>query len=647
MSETVFALDIGTRKIAGLLMEKAEDHYLIQHVVMNEQLPNAMQDGQIHDIPKVAQIIKETAAQTAACIAQPIKTAAVAAAGRSLKTQQGQATIKLAPNQVITSHDLSELELSAVADALDKMNQYQVQTAVDTYLCVGYSIIQSYLDDQPIQNLLGHQGYSASVEVIATFLPRIVIDALTTALRTAGLEMQSLTLEPIAAMNAVIPQSMRLLNLALVDVGAGTCDIAITAGGTVKAFGMIAQAGDLITRIIAEAYLLDFMEAEQVKRKLCQETEIACLDVLGNQLELKVEDVLSLIQPSVQQLAEEIAAEILALNDGSPKGVILIGGGSLTPGLEQELAKRLELAPNLVRIRDRASLSHVLGAEEYLGPQLITPICIGCNHLDRAAMEMQKVTINGQPVQFLRLTNATVGDALLNSGYSIEDLLTSSQTALTISVNQKPFTISSRSAGRTHVYRNGEPAYLHSKIKAGDRIEIKTDEAVEAFTLKDAAAQLKLAKRLTINGRHLTVMPQIKVNNQIQPLTYTLNDGDCLTFEPLETIAEALKQAGIDVQPNAIVVSVNNQPVRLQGPVRVLVNGKPGTLDQAVEDGDRIEYQAQPKARFILTDIFRVYQPEQLDQVKQIKFVLNGKPAGYTDPINDGDQIELLIDHKS
>ncbi|NLM68708.1 MAG: pilus assembly protein PilM [Firmicutes bacterium] len=647
MRETVFALDIGTRKVAGLLMKKDGEHYIIQNVVLKEQLPNAMQDGQIHDIPKVAQVIKQVAQEIAVCADAPITEAAVAAAGRSLKTQLGQATIKLVPNQEISAQDLNDLELSAVADALDKMNHYQVQTSIDTYLCVGYSIIQSYLDDQPIQNLVGHQGYSASVDVIATFLPRIVVDSLTTALRLAGLEMLSLTLEPIAAMNAIIPQSMRMLNLALVDVGAGTSDIAITAGGTVKAFGMIAQAGDLITKKIAEHYLLDFMEAERVKRMLNQKADVKCTDVLGNAVEIASQEVLELIRPTTAQLAAEIAEEILVLNDGSPKGVILIGGGSLTPGLEQEIAQQLELAPNLVRIRDRSSLSKVQGAEDYLGPQLITPICIGCNHLDQSAMSLQKITINGETVQFLRLFNATVGDALLNCSYNIEDLIKTNRQTLTLSVNQQSLTIPVSHSGQPRIYVNDQPAFLHTEIKGGDRIEIKTGDADSGtVTLKDAVDYLKLTKRLVINGKPVTAVPQIKVNNQIQPLTAVLSDGDHLVYQPIDTVAVALQAAGVAVQPNAIVVHVNNQPLKLQGPVRVQVNGEPGALEQAVKDGDRIEYQPQPDTRFILADIFRVYQPEQLDQVKQVKFWLNGQPAGYTDYIKDGDQIELKIDHK-
>ena len=420
---TIFALDIGTRKIAGLLMEQEAQQYTVHHVVIKEQLPNAMQDGQIHDIPKVAQVIREVAAEISTHTSEPITEAVVAAAGRSLRTQRGQATIKLPLNQEITWEFLGELELSAVQDALSQTSQYRVQTAVDTYLCVGYSVVQKYLDDQPIENLVGHQGYSASVEVIATFLPRIVVDSLMTALRLAGLGIQSLTLEPIAAMHAVIPPSMRMLNLALVDVGAGTSDIAITADGTVKAFGMIPQAGDLITRITADHYLLDFMEAEQVKRQLNTNSVIRYTDALGNRLEVSQEEVLALIQPAVATLAHKISNEISALNDGAPKGVILIGGGSLTPHLDREIAKYLQLPDNLVRIRDRASLSNIRGANEYLGPQLVTPICIGCNHLDQLAMKLQKVTVNGKTVHFLRLSDATVGDALLNAGYEIDRLI--------------------------------------------------------------------------------------------------------------------------------------------------------------------------------------------------------------------------------
>ena len=70
--------------------------------------------------------------------------------------------------------------------------------------------------------------------------------------------MDALTLEPIAAINVLIPPSMRRLNVALVDIGAGTSDIAITDLSTVMAYGMVPIAGDEVTEAISDQYLLDF-----------------------------------------------------------------------------------------------------------------------------------------------------------------------------------------------------------------------------------------------------------------------------------------------------------------------------------------------------------------------------------------------------
>lgn len=58
---------------------------------------------------------------------------------------------------------------------------------------------------------------------------------------------------------------MRRLNVALVDIGAGTSDIAITDQSTVIAYGMVPTAGDEITEALSDYYLLDFPVAETVK----------------------------------------------------------------------------------------------------------------------------------------------------------------------------------------------------------------------------------------------------------------------------------------------------------------------------------------------------------------------------------------------
>ena len=101
-----------------------------------------------------------------------------------------------------------------------------------------------YMNGYQMGNLEGHKAKSIAVDLIATFLPDDVVDGLYKAVEFAGLHVANLTLEPIAAIQVAIPEKFRMLNMALVDVGAGTSDISITKEGTITAYGMIPVAGN-------------------------------------------------------------------------------------------------------------------------------------------------------------------------------------------------------------------------------------------------------------------------------------------------------------------------------------------------------------------------------------------------------------------
>lgn len=144
----------------------------------------------------------------------------------------------------MNEEDILFLELEAVQKA-----QYQLATNVEedpshNYYCVGYSVIKYLLDGEEIGSLIDQQGEVAEAEIIATFLPKVVVESLLSALNRAELQLEALTLEPIAAIHVLIPPSMRRLNVALVDIGAGTSDIALTSEGTVTAYGMVPRAGE-------------------------------------------------------------------------------------------------------------------------------------------------------------------------------------------------------------------------------------------------------------------------------------------------------------------------------------------------------------------------------------------------------------------
>ena len=141
----------------------------------------------------------------------------MAAAGRALRTQSGTFALELSDSQPIAAEQISQLETGAVSAAeaalqMDEENRRQ-------FFLVGYTVAQYRLDRYPLSTLLGHGGKTMEADVVATFLPGEVVESLYAAMHLAGLQVASMTLEPIAAMNAAIPAELRLLNLALVDIG--------------------------------------------------------------------------------------------------------------------------------------------------------------------------------------------------------------------------------------------------------------------------------------------------------------------------------------------------------------------------------------------------------------------------------------------
>ena len=223
----VFALDIGTRKIVGLVMEENDTGYEVIDVEILEHTTRAMLDGQIHDVEAVAATISQIKNALEERQGITLESAAVAAAGCALKTSRGSCRKHRQQLNELKTEEVKALEIEAVQEAQVKLAQEELGNKdYSNYFCVGYSVVSYLLEGQAIGKLIGQIANEVAVEVIATFLPRVVVDSLFSSLNRAGLEVKSLTLEPIAAMSVAIPPGMRLLNLALVDIGAGTSDIA-------------------------------------------------------------------------------------------------------------------------------------------------------------------------------------------------------------------------------------------------------------------------------------------------------------------------------------------------------------------------------------------------------------------------------------
>ena len=209
--DLIFALDIGTRSVVGVVGRPVDDRLKVIDVEMAEHGKRAMMDGQIDDIRQVGTLARAVTQRLESRLGVRLERVCVAAAGRALRTQKGSFTLELPEEQSIDAEQISQLEAGAVSAAEEAL-QTDGDGSRQMFL-VGYTVAQYRLDNYPMANLQFHTGRRVEADVVATFLPGEVVESLYAAMRAAGLQVASMTLEPIAAMNAAIPAELHALLL--------------------------------------------------------------------------------------------------------------------------------------------------------------------------------------------------------------------------------------------------------------------------------------------------------------------------------------------------------------------------------------------------------------------------------------------------
>lgn len=657
LDNKLFALDIGTRSVVGIILEENNTSYHVSDILVKEHKERAMVDGQIHNVIYVAELIKEIKHELEIKHG-PLKKVSVAAAGRALKTEQASISMNIKKRPIFTEEDINRLELQAVQQAQQQLLQQKEDAKTSHYYCVGYSVLYYKLDGEEIGSLVDQQGDEAQIEVIATFLPRVVVESLIAALNRADLEMGALTLEPIAAINVLIPTSMRRLNVALVDIGAGTSDIAITDKGTVVAYGMVPTAGDEITEALSDHYLLDFPIAEQTKRQIHTENEILIQDILGFDQYFPKEEVIQTILPAVKTLAEAIGEEILRLNNRvAPKAVMLVGGGSLTPSLTKELCHVLGLPENRIAVRGIDAIQNLTREEGIPAtPELVTPIGIAIA-AKKTPIQYMSLTVNEQVVRLFELKEMTVGDALLAANIRAKHLYGKPGHGLSIEVNGIDIFVPGEHGKPATILVNGKSATTKTIVKSGDAIQLVSgqDGQDAQATIRDIMDNATI-KKITIEGNSLNAEPRIYVNGKSASLDNVLNDRDKISFEAVNTIEDLLKNRNDfdllhKLAPYVITLD-GKQHYFPEFSSTLLMNGKPAKLQNSIQDGDVITFERLelPTAELIAANmemmledkICITFQGENLELVKTIREVLvNGQVVSPKTTIQNGATISI------
>ncbi len=211
------------------------------------------------------------------------------------------------------------------------------------------------IDGQDVKEPIGMSGIRLEAKVHIVTGAQSAAENIIKCVRRCGLEVEQLMLNPLASSLSVLTEDERELGVALVDIGAGTTDVAIFTNGAIRHTSVIPIAGDLITSDIAMALRTPTKDAEDIKvesgfaKQLLADPEsqvevpglgdrgprMLSRQALAGVIEPRVEEIFSLVH---QVMRESGFEEMLS------SGIVLTGGSCIMPGMV-ELGEDIFLKP--------------------------------------------------------------------------------------------------------------------------------------------------------------------------------------------------------------------------------------------------------------------------------------------------------------
>jgi len=265
----------------------------------------------------------------------------------------------------ITGSHIRGINSSGMVAIKDReVTQADVARVVETAKAINISTDQRLLlvepqefiiDGQDVKEPIGMSGIRLEAKVHIVTGAQSAAENIIKCVRRCGLEVEQLMLNPLASSLSVLTDDERELGVGLVDIGAGTTDVAIFANGAIRHTAVIPIAGDLITSDIAMALRTPTKDAEDVKidsgcaKQLLTDAEtqvevpglgdrgprLLSRQVLAGVIEPRVEEIFALVHQVIRDSGFE---EVLS------SGIVLTGGSCVMPGMV-ELGEDIFLKP--------------------------------------------------------------------------------------------------------------------------------------------------------------------------------------------------------------------------------------------------------------------------------------------------------------
>ncbi|MBR4026690.1 MAG: cell division protein FtsA, partial [Lachnospiraceae bacterium] len=339
-------------------------------------------------------------------------------------------------------------------------------------------------------------------------------------------------------------------------------DISVTKDGSIIAYGMIPHAGDELTELIVQNYLVDFNTAEKMKLESTINEEITYEDIMCLSNTIPAKDVWDLLHPTVENITKEIAEKIRELNGGkSVSACFVVGGGGKVHGFTESLAQHLGLIKERVALRGEEVLRQVsfIVDDVKKDPLLVTPIGICLNYYEQKNNFIM-VRFNGERLKLYDNNHLTIVDAALAAEFPNEQIFPKRGKPINFMVNGVARIIRGEAGEAAVVTMNGEPANINTPLEPNCEIIIKPstcgEDAMYLISMLEEYNQSTVT--FIVNGKLITCPKFVTVNGKLAHGSYAIQENDQIETRSFYTVRQLAEFMDVEIDTD-YAIRVNNR----------------------------------------------------------------------------------------
>ena len=327
----ISSIDVGTTKVCTAIAE-VMDGGSLRVAGVGITPSTGMHKGMVVNINEAKDSIRESVRKAEQVCGYRVESAYVGVTGRHVTSLNNHGVVSITRgDRMVRTDDLRRVVQSS--QSIKVPNDRKLLHVIPRTFAV---------DGQAtVKNPVGMHGYRLDVETHVITAGVSSVQNLAKCIRSVGIDIDELVLEPLASAEAVLTQEEKDAGVILADIGGGTTDIAVFREGSIWHTAVIPVAGYQLTRDIAIGLGLPFDVAEEMKKKYgsvipIYDSKMDSGAMVGNGHRASYQDLCDILRARVEELLRLIILELPRSEHKSlvPGGLVLTGGSSNLSGMD-------------------------------------------------------------------------------------------------------------------------------------------------------------------------------------------------------------------------------------------------------------------------------------------------------------------------